>query len=223
MSAKMKFARPVAAAFGLIALVGVIPANAADVIGEEPPAPAAPMEEPPLNTWSGPYAGISLGYGFSGRTRTPTTDIDTDGFIGGGFGGFNFQNGMFVFGGEVDLNYAGLSGDANDALGTESRSSLDGSLRARIGVAATDRVLIYGTAGGAAQSLKIQDAAGNDSNTMLGWTAGAGVDVKVTENVFGRVEYRYTDFGSQDFNTGSGAQSVNSRDNRVMFGIGMKF
>ncbi|MGO4841682.1 outer membrane protein, partial [Rhizobiaceae sp. 2RAB30] len=43
------------------------------------------------------------------------------------------------------------------------------------------------------------------------------------ENIFGRVEYRYTDFGSKDFNTGSGAQSVNSRDNRVMFGLGMKF
>ena len=45
---------------------------------------------------------------------------------------------------------------------------------------------------------------------MLGWTAGAGVDVKMTEQVFGRVEYRYTDFGSGDFNTGSGPQSVNS-------------
>lgn len=220
MSAKMKFARPVAAAFGLVALLGIIPANAADAVMEEPPAPAAPMEQPPLNTWSGPYAGIQLGYGFSGRTRTPSTDIDTDGFIGGAFGGYNFQNGMFVFGGEVDLNYANLKGDA---LGTESRSGMDGSLRARIGVAATDNILIYGTAGGAAQSLKIEDAAGSDRNTLLGWTAGAGVDVKVTENVFGRVEYRYTDFGSADFNTGSGQQSVNSRDNRVMFGIGMKF
>jgi outer membrane immunogenic protein len=220
MSAKMKFARPVAAAFGLVALIGVIPANAADAVVEEPPVPAAPMEQPPLNTWSGPYAGISLGYGFSGRTETPATDIDTDGFIGGAFGGYNFQNGMFVFGGEVDLNYAGLKGDA---LGTESRSGIDGSLRARLGVAATDNVLIYGTAGGAAQSLKIEDAFGSDRNTLLGWTAGAGVDVKVTENVFGRVEYRYTDFGSTDFNTGSGSQSVSSRDNRVMFGVGMKF
>ena len=46
------------------------------------------------------------------------------------------------------------------------------------------------------QSLKISDPAGSDRKTMLGWTAGGGVDVKLTEQVFGRVEYRYTDFGS---------------------------
>ena len=46
---------------------------------------------------------------------------------------------------------------------------------------------------------------------MLGWTAGAGVDVKVTEQVFGRVEYRYTDFGSDDFNTGSGPRCRSTR------------
>ena len=58
---------------------------------------------------------------------------------------------------------------------------------------------------------------------MLGWTAGAGVDVKITEQVFGRVEYRYTDFGAEDFNTGSGPQSSRLHANRVTFGVGMKF
>ena len=58
---------------------------------------------------------------------------------------------------------------------------------------------------------------------MLGWTAGGGVDVKITEQVFGRVEYRYTDFSSSDFNTGSGTQSIDSNENRVSFGVGMKF
>ena len=65
----LKFSRPVAVAFGLFALLGAIPAYAADVVMEEPPAPAAPMEEPPLNTWSGPYAGVTVGYGFSGKTH----------------------------------------------------------------------------------------------------------------------------------------------------------
>jgi outer membrane immunogenic protein len=220
MSTNPKFARPAVAAIGIFALLGAAPVFAADVVMEEPPAPAAPLETPPVNTWSGPYAGISLGYGFSGRTSTPGNDIDTDGFVGSGFGGFNFQNGMFVYGAEADLGYAGFSGDN---AGTSSKSGLDGSLRARMGVAVTDNVLLYGTAGGAAQSLKVSDAAGDERKTMVGWTAGAGVDVKMTENVFGRVEYRYTDFGSRTFNTGSGPQAVDASDNRVMFGIGMKF
>jgi outer membrane immunogenic protein len=193
------------------------PAMAADVVE---PAPAEPMVIPPVNTWDGPYAGVSLGYGFSGKTNTPTGDYGTDGFVGGAFAGYNFQNGMFVYGGEADVNYSNLTG--NNAF-SRSKTGVDGSLRARLGVAVTDDVLLYGTAGGAAQRLKISDAAGSDSNPMLGWTAGGGVDLKLTEKVFGRVEYRYTDFGSKDFNTGSGPQSVDSSENRVSVGLGMKF
>jgi outer membrane immunogenic protein len=219
MQAKFRLLRP-AAALGLVALFGAVPAYAADVISEEPPAPAAPVEIPPVNTWEGPYAGISLGYGFSGTTTTPTTEFDTDGFVGGVFGGYNFQGGMLVYGIEGDVNYANFEG--SDGV-TSSETSFDGSLRARMGVAVTEDILLYGTAGGAAQSLQVSDPAGDDRNTMLGWTAGGGVDVKITEQVFGRVEYRYTDFGSSDFNTGSGVQSVDSSENRVTFGIGMKF
>ena len=69
MQAKFRFSRP-AAALGLMALLGAVPAYAADAVVEEAPAPAAPMEEPPVNTWSGPYAGITLGYGFSGTMTT---------------------------------------------------------------------------------------------------------------------------------------------------------
>ncbi|TIW30667.1 MAG: porin family protein, partial [Mesorhizobium sp.] len=47
-----------------------------------------------------------------------------------------------------------------------------------------------------------------------------GTDIKITDNVFGRVEYRYTDFGDKDFD---GIGKVKSTDNRVTFGVGMKF
>lgn len=220
MKAKLKFARPVAAAFGLIALLGVIPANAADAVMEEPPAPA-PVETAPLNTWSGPYAGVTLGYGFAGTTELPGLDIDTDGFTAHGFAGYNLENGGFVYGIEGDLGYAGLRGDD---LGIESKSGFDGSLRARIGVAVTPNVLLYATAGGAAQNLKVEDGFGNDdSSTMFGWTAGVGTDIKVTERIFGRVEYRYTDYGSKDFDFGGGPVEIGSNDNRVMVGLGVKF
>ena len=219
MNAYRSFVRPVAA-IGLLALLGAAPAFAADVTSEEPPAPGAPMEQPPLATWAGPYAGASLGYGFSGTTTPATGDVDTDGFMGGLFAGYNLQNGLFVYGIEGDVGYSGVEGSNGI---TETKSGVEGSLRGRMGFAVTDDVLLYGTAGGAAARLKVSDPAGDDSNALYGWTAGAGVDVKLTEQVFGRVEYRYTDFGSSDFNTGSGSQSVDSKGNRVTFGIGMKF
>ena len=219
MQTNLKFARPVMTAIGLLALAGTIPAYAADVVQEVPPAPA-PIETLPVASWAGPYAGINLGYGFSGRTTEPGNTIDTDGFIGSGFVGYNWQMDNFVFGGEGELGYNGVKGDN---LGTESKSGLEGSLRARLGYAVTPEILLYGTAGGAGQSLKVTEGGVSDKNTMLGWTAGVGTDIMFTDNVFGRVEYRYTDYGSDDFTTGSGTRSVDSRDNRITFGVGMKF
>ncbi len=92
-----------------------------------------------------------------------------------------------------------------------------------MGFAVTESVLVYGTAGGTAGRLEISDAAGSDGNAMFGWTAGAGVDAILTETLFGRVEYRYTDYGSESFNTGSGAQNVDASSNRVQLGLGLKF
>ncbi|MBN9268995.1 MAG: porin family protein, partial [Mesorhizobium sp.] len=73
----------------------------------------------------------------------------------------------------------------------------------------------------AAKDQKVDDGTNSESKGMLGWTAGVGTDIKLTDNVFGRVEYRYTDFGSKDF--GSTIGKVKSSDNRVTFGVGMKF
>jgi outer membrane immunogenic protein len=219
MSVHTLFTRSAIAAVSLLALAAG-PALAADAI-ESIPEPAAPMEEPPLATWSGPYAGIQLGYGFAGEANEPGNSIDTDGFVGGAFAGYNAELGNGIVAGiEGDVNYSGIEGDN---AGTSVKSGVDGSLRGRLGYAVSPNILPYVTAGGAAQSLKVTEGGVKDSNTMLGWTAGAGVDVKVTDNVFVRGEYRYTDFGSETFTTGGGTRDVDSSDNRVQFGIGMKF
>jgi outer membrane immunogenic protein len=218
MQANLKIARPMMAALGLFAL-GAIPAYAADVVQNEPPAPA-PVETLPVASWAGPYAGINLGYGFGGKTKTEIpSNAKTDGFIGGVFGGYNWQSDNFVYGAEADIGYNGVNGSNN---GVKSKGGVEGSLRARLGYAVTPEILLYGTAGGAARDVKLEDTVTGDSTSkgMFGWTAGVGTDIKLTDNVFGRVEYRYTDFGSKTFDT-FGKTKVN--DNRITFGIGMKF
>lgn len=47
MTTNLKFAKPAAVALGLIAFTSAIPAYAADVVMEEPPAPVAPVAELP--------------------------------------------------------------------------------------------------------------------------------------------------------------------------------
>lgn len=221
MTAILKHARPLAAAFGLVALASM-PAFAADVVMEEPPAPVAPMEQPPLNTWSGPYAGVTIGYGFSGKAndKTAGNEISTSGFLGGAFVGYNYQMENFVIGAEGDIGYSGIDGDN---AGTSVKTGVDGSLRARLGYVVTPDILVYGTAGGAGSRVKVSDGVNSDSNTALGWTAGAGADIKLTESVFGRVEYRYTDLGTDNYDLGGIGHDVSVKDHRIQFGVGMKF
>ena len=215
MKTNLKFA-PLAAALGLFAFGGT--AFAADVVSEEPPAPA-PVAELPVASWAGPYVGLSAGYGFSGHAKALGDNAKTKGFVGGVFGGYQWQQENFVYGAEADLGYNGVKGDS---AGIHAKGGLEGSLRARLGYSVTPEILLYGTGGLAAKNQKITDdvLGTNESKAMLGWTAGVGTDIKITDNVFGRVEYRYTDYGDKDFGA---TGNVKSKDNRVTFGVGMKF
>ncbi len=221
----MKASKTLALALG--AAVLAVPAYAADVIFQEPPIQPQPIVSMPVDTWTGGYVGLQAGYGFSGRVRDRTdgTSVATDGFYGGAFAGYNFQSGMMVFGGEADLNYSRIRGtgtiDGDPAART--RPSVDGSIRARAGVAVTDDILVYGTAGVAGERLRVTANGASDTNTMVGFTAGVGMDARLTDQVFGRVEYRYTQYGSQNFNFGGADQRIDSRNHRVGVGLGVKF
>jgi outer membrane immunogenic protein len=198
-----------------------MPLFAADAV-EAPPAPpaAAPVQYAPTANWSGFYAGVFGGYNW-GTFDSGAGDIDAEGWSGGAFAGYNLQNGSLVYGVEADAGYSGADGAL--AGGVVARQNGFGSLRGRIGYA-FDPVLIYGTGGLAITSAEVDDGTVSDSNTHLGWTIGAGADTLITDNVFGRLEYRYTDYQSKDF-TISGPATVSSgfSAHTVNAGIGVKF
>jgi outer membrane immunogenic protein len=221
MTHRFLIGRKAAAALGLAAMLGAAPAFAADVIGIEPPSPQPlPFENTPVASWAGGYAGIQGGYNFSGETTVGNNAIDTDGFNGGVFGGWNGQSGLFVYGLEGDV---GLDGSEGSNAGVSVDHGFNGSLRARMGVAATDNILVYGTAGGAAANVEVSDGVATDDKTMLGWTAGVGADVKLTEQIFARGEYRYTDLGSENFALSGGGTDVDATSNNFLLGLGFKF
>jgi outer membrane immunogenic protein len=219
MRTNTKFALSSVAGLG-IAAIAAMPAYAADVVFEEPPAPAAPVVTAPVSSWAGPYAGVQAGYGFNGDVSDPGADIETDGFLGGVFGGFNWQNGSFVYGVEGDVNYSTMDGESG---GVDARTTFDGSLRARAGVAVTPNLLVYGTAGAAGERLELESGGVEDTQTGFGYTVGAGVDAKLTEQVFARAEYRYTDYGEDTFNFGGVDREFDSSNHRVTVGLGIKF
>ena len=68
------------------------------------------------------------------------------------------------------------------------------TVRGRAGWAA-DRVLFYGTAGGAFASIQTTFNGVQNTRTQDGWTAGAGVEWAFADNWTARAEYLYVDLG----------------------------
>jgi outer membrane immunogenic protein len=127
------------------------------------------------------------------------------GAIAGGQIGFNWQAGMFVFGGEIDGQWSGQENTFSAACGpgctaTESikiRSLATG--RGRFGLA-FDWFMPYVTAGAAMVNglNNLTMTVGGTtasfaplSHTTLGWTAGAGVEVALWSNWSAKLEYLY--------------------------------
>ncbi len=82
----------------------------------------------------------------------------------------------------------------------ETKNSWLSTIRARVGYAA-DRVLFYGTAGGAFGNIEAGANGGLQSSTKAGWTAGAGVEVAFADNWTARVEYLFVDLGNATCNS----------------------
>lgn len=216
------------------ALVTAGAAQAADMPSLEPAA--APVAVPSFS-WSGPYLGLQAGYDwFKSDTRGGGVSTTTrpDGFTIGGFAGYNHQieGTPLVIGAEADLNYS----DARDSRVTSAFTGLPnarlrdeskwtGALRGRVGYA-FDRFLVYG-AGGLAfadRELKARGAVGGSDDTVaVGWTIGGGVEAALSDNVTARVEYRYSDFGTDSFSVAGTRMKSEATDNRVLLGLGYKF
>ena len=230
-----------------LAIVGAVPALAADLPQAPPPqAPAVYVPTvAPVYNWGGIYFGVNGGYGFGSTNWTETGgattgDFKTDGFLVGPTLGVNFQSDAFVFGIEGDFDGSWMDGKDNSCLYTpasgptvaatcETKNTWLGTIRARAGYAA-DRVLFYATAGGAFGN--IEGNTGPVGSTSFqkasepGWTAGAGVEVAFADNWTARVEYLFVDLENASL-TGlyspSATATVKFDANLIRLGVDYKF
>ncbi|MGA3310344.1 MAG: outer membrane protein [Xanthobacteraceae bacterium] len=205
-----------------------------------PPTPRAPSTyvptTAPVYNWGGIYFGINGGYGFGTSNWTPaapfipTGNFSTSGFLAGGTLGANYQMGAFVLGIEGDGDWTNLSGSVTCTRGYTCQTSSDwlATARGRIGYA-FDRILLYGTGGGAAGNIKAYNSAsgGTDSNTEYGWTAGAGIEAALAQNWTVKVEYLYVDLANGACTTscpgGFAPVAVSFTESLVRAGINYKF
>jgi outer membrane immunogenic protein len=186
-------------------------------LGADLPIKAAPVASP-VYDWSGFYVGVFGGGGFGNHNYTngaPTgfanylINYDSTGGVAGGEVGYNAQSGSIVVGVEADGFWSGIKGSdlSQFNAGALPIAAVDatnlqwgGTLRARGGLA-VDRLLLFFTGGWAYGDLvHTSTAAGfpvdQFTNHRSGLTGGGGIAYAITNNLIGKFEYRYYDFGA---------------------------
>jgi outer membrane immunogenic protein len=142
-----------------------------------------------------------------------------NGVIGGGQIGYNWQNGSMVYGIESDLDATGQRGDtticitagcpAGGIFGSASyRLPWLATLRGRVGVTVTPRVLLYATGGLAAAEVDSTFSGGLSGGGPLatvtsnpfkvGFAVGGGVEGALDNNWSAKLEALYVDLGGYD-------------------------
>lgn len=137
------------------------------------------------------------------------------GVVGGIHVGYDWQFGNIVVGALADISGADVSDRQSGysvtpaAYNIERELNLLATVRGRLGYAVSPSVLPYVTAGVAfgdvdfnysqpGSGATIQSITGGQDS--VGYTLGAGTEVKVMENVSLGFEYLYTNLGGNDFN-----------------------
>lgn len=217
---KTRFHAALALALGFSASA----AFAADLSDDVPQPPQA-VEQVVIENWPGFYAGVHAGGGWGDTTDRSTRNGDpaqplgtlrmgTSGFLGGVQVGYNWQNDALVGGIEADLGYLGLRGSGEYGSARPDnlvRLQTDGgpyaTLRGRLGVA-SDRFLIFATGGlfAADFNSSLTNPTGTittgETGWNLGWTAGVGAEMIVTEKLRLKLDYLHFDAGSERLKSG---------------------
>jgi outer membrane immunogenic protein len=170
-------------------------------------APAAA----PVWTWAGFYIGINGG-GIWQRAKAHVSDppgntgdatVNSSGGTFGGQAGFNWQYQQYVYGIEVDGNWADASGSANivasPTFAFSSKLSSLATVRGRVGIAMSS-TMIYATGGFAAghvnNQVPVLFGGYFNNKTRTGWTAGGGIEHMFAEHWSAKAEALYVDLGT---------------------------
>lgn len=242
-----------------VAALGATGAHAAD-IAARPYTKAPPLAA--VSSWTGFYAGLNVGYGFNDPVATfapndvvsanvfnfsnpnPAASVayDVKGVLGGAQAGYNWQvSPNWLIGLEADFQGSDIKGSAATPyaligrpgqVNAEQNVEWFGTLRARAGWLATDKLLVYGTGGLAYGSVHANSTLSNTvgytatgggfgaacppasgacytgptTKVMTGYTAGGGFEYAAWRNVSFKAEYLYVNLGSSSIT--SAAPSV---------------
>jgi outer membrane protein OmpA-like peptidoglycan-associated protein len=235
---------------------------AASALGASALFGASAYAQTPYN-WSGFYAGVNAGFAHSADDAIKNTGTDTDGGgLGAGIvagivpstirrnndtglfglqGGYNWQFGMWVLGGEADIDGGFMSHQYSTTrqtlfsvpVTTNASRELDWlmTFRGRAGVTPINSLLLYLTGGLAVGENKngasfvcptCSPPASTEastttrvSDTNVGWTAGTGAEWAFAPQWSIKAEYLYVDLGDTNaglvYNYGASTSTLNAK------------
>lgn len=205
----------------------------ADIAAEVVAEAGGPIikDEIDKHDWGGFYVGVLVGGHISEENSLEGFDTRSEEYLFfeqgrfeeasiGGFAGYSFEHGNYIFGVEAHLSGSlgseqSFEGVENDFFDEELSSELTtkGSIRARFGYA-FDRFLPYVTGGFAFGRNELgissidpgsdfEPVSESDTRTLTGFVVGGGFEYAFNEYFLGRLEYTYTQFGEETYFKGS--------------------
>lgn len=185
-------------------------------------APAFAQDADP--DFSGPRAEGVVGWDRAEDGGGVDSDA-ADGVVYGGAVGYDFNLGKVVLGVEGEVTGATTDTSATDVDvagdSLEVSTGRDLYAGARIGVPVGSRALLYAKGGYTNAQLRTRYTAGTttveDSENMDGWRVGAGGELALTDKIYGKVEYRYSNYSSLD------GYDIDLDRHQVVGGVGIRF
>lgn len=173
---------------------------------------AAPASAEEASSFSGPTIAVLAGYDHVALKAGGVSE-GKSGFAYGAAIGYDFDLGSIVVGGEAEA-----MGSTTDYSAGGASLSADRDLYAgvRAGYKVASNVLLYAKGGYTNARAKASFGGLSGSDELDGYRLGAGAEVAYGK-WFGRVEYRYSDYGQYQ-NTG-----VSVDRNQVVAGFGYRF
>ncbi|HHN67031.1 MAG TPA: porin family protein [Thermopetrobacter sp.] len=207
----------------ILAGIGGKAALAADM----PPPPPAPAPEirSSVDTWTGPYLGVTGGgtcmfttedHGHDNTLpRDQVVDYTYSGISNSGcgyqygvIGGFNYQiGGNFVVGVEGDFTFGSTTGVQTfpnflappATSGSTYKVNWTGTVRARAGWLMNGTTLAYVTGGVGWLNGTLSDGTDAFTNIHFGYVVGGGLEHALTKNIHLRAEYLFSAYNAGNY------------------------
>ena len=193
--------------------------------------------------FSGPWVAGVAGYDINKAGSSQDDDVNEDrdesveGLMYGAAAGYDIDLGTMVVGAEAELTDSKADTDYEENFNTFGLGAVDAGRDIYAGVRAgykvTPQTMVYAKGGYTNARFNYVGTDGetryNRNLDLDGWRVGAGVEQKFGTNLFGKVEYRYSNYkeGEIDFEAedipDSDRFDIDTDRHQVVASVGMRF